>query len=77
MTKDTKTYKEAMERLDTILEKIDNSDVPIDELADQVMEAAKLLKKCKSILTDTETKVKEVLGGLESEFGETEDPGTE
>jgi exodeoxyribonuclease VII small subunit len=73
MTKDTKTYGDAMERLNTILEAIDQSDIPIDELADQVVEAAGLLKTCKKILTDTEGKVKDVLKDLESEFDEMED----
>ncbi len=65
MTKESKTYKEAMERLDAILENIDQSDVPIDELAGQVMEAAGLLKRCKKILTETEGKVKNILEDLD------------
>jgi exodeoxyribonuclease VII small subunit len=73
MTKATRTYKEAMGRLDQILENIDQSDISIDELADQVVEAAELLKRCKKILTDTEAKVKNVLEDLETEFGETQE----
>ena len=77
MTKDTKTYSEAMERLNTILENIDQSNVPIDELADQVVEAAGLLKKCKKILTDTEAKVNDVLKDLDSEFEDIQKQDTE
>jgi len=69
MTKETRTYSASIKRLDKILENIDQSDVPIDELADQVIEAAGLLKDCKRILTDTEAKVKDVLADLDSEFG--------
>ncbi len=73
MTKSSKSYTEAMERLNEILENIDNSEVPIDELADQVVEAAGLLKSCKKILTDTEAKVKNVLEDLDGEFNEEEE----
>ena len=72
MTKSSKNYSTAMDRLNEILDSIDRSDVPIDELADQVVEAAGLLKTCKKILTDTEAKVKDVIEDLEEEFGEEE-----
>ena len=72
MTKSSKNYSTAMDRLNEILDSIDRSDVPIDELADQVVEEAGLLKTCKKILTDTEAKVKDVIEDLEEEFGEEE-----
>ncbi|MBF0431856.1 MAG: exodeoxyribonuclease VII small subunit [Fibrobacteria bacterium] len=72
-----KTYSESMNRLDEILENIDQANIPIDELANQVIEAAGLLKNCKTILTDTEAKVKNVLEDLESDFTEAEDVGDE
>jgi exonuclease VII small subunit len=46
--------------------------VPLDELAGRVTEAAGLLKRCKSVLTETEAKVKDVLKELEEGFGEEE-----
>ena len=70
MTKSTKKYSKAMERLNEILDNIDRNDVSIDDLADQVVEAADLLKTCKKLLTDTESRVKDVLEGLEGEFGD-------
>ncbi len=73
MPKETKTYSESMERLDAILEDIDQSKTSIDVLAERVLEAAALLKKCKAVLTDTEAKVKEVLEDLDQEFGEAEE----
>ena len=63
-------YTEAIKRLDAILEDIDQSRVPIDVLAERVLEAAVLLKRCKSLLTETEAKVRDVLQGLEKDFGE-------
>lgn len=69
MKEDRKTYSEAIARLDAILEDIDQSKVPIDVLAERVVEAAGLLKRCKSVLTETEAKVKDVLQELDQEFG--------
>ena len=55
------------------MEDIDQSRVPIDVLAERVLEAAVLLKRCKSLLTETEAKVRDVLQGLEKDFGDGED----
>ncbi|HAO99029.1 MAG TPA: exodeoxyribonuclease VII small subunit [Fibrobacteres bacterium] len=63
------SYSDAVKRLDEILEDIDQSRVPIDVLAERVVEAAALLKRCKSVLTETEAKVQDVLEGLEKDFG--------
>jgi exodeoxyribonuclease VII small subunit len=67
------SYSEAIARLDAILEDIDQSKVPIDVLAERVVEAAGLLKRCKSVLTETEAKVKDVLQDLDKEFGDADD----
>lgn len=69
----TLNYAEAIDRLDAILEDIDESRIPLDELAGRVVEAAALLKRCKSVLTETEGRVRDVLKGLEDEFGDEED----
>ena len=71
------SYSDAIARLDEILEDIDQSKVPIDVLAERVVEAAGLLKRCKSVLTETEAKVKDVLQDLDQEFGEAGDDGEE
>lgn len=68
-----KTYTEAIERLDEILEQIDQNQVPLDDLAARVEEASVLLKFCKDVLTRTEAKVSGVLEELEKDFGEDED----
>jgi exodeoxyribonuclease VII small subunit len=73
MKEERKTYSEAIARLDAILEDIDQSKVPIDVLAERVVEAAGLLKRCKSVLTETEAKVKDVLQELDQEFGGADD----
>lgn len=60
-------YKKAMDRLETILERIDNSEMEIDELAGHVQEATELLRKCRQILIATEKNVQEALESLDSE----------
>jgi exodeoxyribonuclease VII small subunit len=71
------SYSEAISRLDAILEDIDQSKVPIDVLAERVVEAAGLLKRCKSVLMETEAKVKDVLQDLDQEFGDEMNNGDE
>ena len=66
------SYKEAMSRLEEILEGIDAADIGVDELAERVDEAAQLLKTCKAILTKTQKKVSSVLDELDQEFDEGE-----
>ena len=61
-------YRNSMERLEEILEQMDESDIGVDELAEKVSEAAGLLKSCKKILTDTEKKVAGALDSLDGEF---------
>lgn len=67
MSAENLEYKNAMDRLEAILEKIDNSEMGIDELAGQVEEATNLLKKCRQILLATEKNVQEALDSLEGE----------
>jgi len=70
MSEAATNYSESIKRLDQILEEIDKNQIPLDELATKVVEAAELLKKCKAVLTDTEDKVGAVLKDLEKDFGD-------
>lgn len=72
MSADKMNYTQAIERLDAILEEIDRNEVPLDQLAERVVEAAELLKRCKGVLTETEGRVRDVLEGLEKDFGTDE-----
>lgn len=67
MSTENLEYKNAMDCLEAILERIDNSEMGIDELAGQVQEATNLLKKCRQILVSTEKNVQEALASLEGE----------
>ena len=68
-------YQEAMDRLEVILEKIDSSEIGIDDLSEKVIEASGLLKTCKQILTKTEKNVQESLQTLSEEFDDQEKQG--
>ena len=56
-----------MDRLESILERIDNSEMGIDELSERVKEATDLPKKCRQILLKTEQSVQEALDSLDEE----------
>lgn len=72
MSEQNNRYQNAMDRLETILSKIDKSDVGVDELAYQVEEATKLLRECKEILFETEKNVQKALSELSDEASPAE-----
>jgi exodeoxyribonuclease VII small subunit len=50
-------YEAARKSLDTLLHKIENEDIPIDQLSTIVDESMELLKICKSKLRGAEEKI--------------------
>ena len=61
------SYKEAMEKLEAIVSGLENDEVPVDELAEKVKEASKLIRICKSDLYETEEEVNKVLQEMQQE----------
>lgn len=61
------SYKEAMEKLEAIVSGLENDEVPVDELAEKVKEASKLIRLCKSVLYETEEEVNKVLQEMQQE----------
>ena len=61
------SYGKAAERLDEILQKIEEGEVDIDELSGLVEEAAGLVKTCRGKIQDAEMKVKTITEQLERE----------
>ncbi|QXE87362.1 exodeoxyribonuclease VII small subunit [Geomonas nitrogeniifigens] len=51
------TYEQKVARLDEILTRLDNSETPIDKLAEDVKEGAKLIKDLDMKLKQVETEV--------------------
>lgn len=58
-------YEESLHKLEEILNKVENEDIPIDQLTKLVSESMELLKNCKAMLRGTEQKVEKAFNDLE------------
>ncbi len=65
MTNKKISYKEAMTEIEEILEKIENEELDVDELAEKVKRVSVLLKTCKDKLHKTNQQVEQVLKEME------------
>ena len=62
------TYTEAMKRLEAIVAQIESNELDIDELADRLKEAQRLIKYCREKLYKADTEIKKMLDeGAEEE----------
>lgn len=59
------SYNEAMNEIEEILEKIENEELDVDELAEKVKRVSVLLKTCKDKLTKTNEQVEQILKDME------------
>ena len=59
------SYSEAMDEIEKILEKIENEELDVDELAEKVKRVSVLLKTCKDKLTKTNEQVEQILKEME------------
>ena len=59
------SYNEAMLEIEEILEKIENEELDVDELAEKVKRVSTLLKICKDKLHKTNEQVEKVLKEME------------
>jgi exodeoxyribonuclease VII small subunit len=64
-TKKTVTYSEAMAEVEEILEKIENEELDVDDLAEKVKRVSVLLKICKDKLLKTNEQVEQILKEME------------
>ena len=55
------TYEQSIKRLEDIVEKIDNNEIDIDNLAQTLKEAQKLIKSCHDKLYKVDEEVKKIL----------------
>ena len=58
------TYESASKELESILDQLRNDEISIDELAEKVEKASKLILFCKDKLTTTEKKVDTIIQNL-------------
>ena len=61
------TYEQKVARLDEILTRLDNSETPIDRLAEDVKLGARLIKELNAKLKQVETEVRDAFKELEDE----------
>jgi exodeoxyribonuclease VII small subunit len=64
-TKKTVSYNEAMAEVEEILEKIENEELDVDDLAEKVKRVSVLLKICKDKLLKTNEQVEQILKEME------------
>lgn len=64
--KKTLGYEDALHKLEQIMGKVENEEIPVDQLTDLVNESMELLKICKAKLKGAENKI-------ETSFKELED----
>lgn len=60
------TYEEAMARLDVIAREMENSQTGIDEMAERLQEAQKLVLFCREKLQNAEKNCKSLLNSAEN-----------
>jgi len=59
------SYAQAMAEIEEILDKIENDELDVDELAEKVKRVSTLLKTCKDKLTKTNAQVEQILKEME------------
>jgi len=64
---DDLTYEQKVEKLDEILTRLDNSETPIDKLAEDVKLGARLIKELDKKLKQVETEVKDAFKELQND----------
>jgi exodeoxyribonuclease VII small subunit len=63
--KDTPTYSEAFEELQTIVREIEEGEISVDQLSEKVKRAAALIAICREKLSATEEDVSQILKDLD------------
>jgi exodeoxyribonuclease VII small subunit len=67
MAENELTYEQKVQKLDEILTRLDNSETPIDKLAEDVKVGAKLIKELTSKLKQVEMEVRNAFKEFEEE----------
>ena len=56
------SYEESLQKLETIVRKMENNEFSIDELAEQLKSAQQIIKQCKDKLSKTDSEIKKNTG---------------
>lgn len=66
------SFREAMDELEAILERIEGEEVDIDRLAEELRRAAQLLEVCRGKIRRAEVEVTQIVQSLEDEAESTD-----
>lgn len=61
MEKKKQTYKDAVAEIEDILDKLENDELDVDDLAAKVKRVSQLLRFCKDKLNGTEQEIKNII----------------
>ncbi|HCC86901.1 MAG TPA: exodeoxyribonuclease VII small subunit [Prevotella sp.] len=61
MAKQEQKYEDAVRQLETIVDKLENNELDIDQLSAELKKAQQLIKLCKEKLTKTDNEIKKLL----------------
>lgn len=64
MAKKEKTYGEAIEELQSILDKLESENMDVDELTEEIKKASALIKFCKGKLFKADAEIKKIIENL-------------
>ena len=64
------TYSRAMQKLETIIGRIESEEIDVDELSKCVKEAVELVRICKEKIEKAEAEVKKVVDDIDKEVKE-------
>ena len=66
------SFREAMDELEGILERIEGEEIDIDRLAEELRRAAQLLDLCRGKIRKAEVEVTQIVQSLEQDADETD-----
>ena len=61
MKKEEQKYEQAYQELQTIVRRMENDELDIDQMSEQLKRAQQLIKFCKEKLTKTDEEIKKIL----------------
>jgi exodeoxyribonuclease VII small subunit len=64
--KKKQSYQEAVAEIEEILEKLENEELDVDELAEKVKRVSQLLKFCKDKLSGTEKEIQKIIEEMDN-----------
>lgn len=60
MDQNEPTYEEAMEQLESIITSIEEGKIGLEEIVEECEKGARLLRRCRSILTEAEARIQKL-----------------